>query len=376
MATQEKADLKQTPLYDLHQELGGKMVPFAGYQMPVQFPAGIIKEHLHTREKAGLFDVSHMGQMLLSGAGVAQELEKLIPIDVAALHNNRQSYAVFTNEQGGILDDLIITRWDEDRFFLVVNAACTEQDTAHLRANLSANITLEPLPDRALVALQGPAAVDVLGELAPAVKELVFLQGCHTDILGVECYVTRSGYTGEDGFEISMPANAALDIARKMLSFEAVEATGLGARDSLRLEAGLCLYGHDMDTNTSPIEASLIWSVSKSRRAGGAKEGGFLGADVVLRHIAEGVSRKRVGLSVEGRAPVREGSVIEDLEGNEVGLVTSGGFGANLDAPVAMGYVKTDLAKVGTPLHAVVRGKPRPVTVAKTPFVPQRYYRG
>jgi aminomethyltransferase len=376
MATQEQADLKQTPLYDLHVELGGKMVPFAGYRMPVQFPAGIIKEHLHTRNQAGLFDVSHMGQIILSGPGVAEELEKLIPIDVAALHNNQQSYAVLTNEQGGIQDDLIVTRWDENRFFLVVNAACKEQDIAHFRANLSDNISLEALPDRALLALQGPAAIDVLSELAPAVKDLVFLTGCHTEILGVECYVTRSGYTGEDGFEISMPANTALDIARKLLGFEQVEAIGLGARDSLRLEVGLCLYGHDMDTNTSPIEASLIWSISKSRRAGGAKEGGFLGADVVLGHIAEGVNRKRVGLSVGGRAPVREGAVIEDLDGNEVGVVTSGGFAANLEAPVAMGSVHIDLAKVGTPLQAVVRGKPRPITVAKMPFVPQRYFRG
>lgn len=372
----EQENLQYTPLYDLHVELGGKMVPFAGYKMPVQYPAGIIKEHLHTREQAGLFDVSHMGQMLISGEGVAEALEKLIPIDVAALGDNQQSYAVLTNDQGGILDDLIVTRWDEKRFFLVVNAACKEQDTAHLRANLGDGIELQPLEDRALIALQGPSAVDVLAELAPEVKELIFMNGCHVQILGADCYVTRSGYTGEDGFEISMPADKAETITRELLSFDQVEPVGLGARDSLRLEAGLCLYGHDMDANTTPVEASLIWAISKSRRLGGEKEGGFPGAEVVLAQIASGANRKRVGLAVEGRAPVREGAIIQDLEGNEVGVVTSGGFGANIEAPVAMGFVSMQQAAIGTQLQAIVRGKPRPVTVAKTPFVPQRYYRG
>lgn len=372
----EQENLQCTPLYDLHVELGGKMVPFAGYKMPVQYPAGIIKEHLHTREQAGLFDVSHMGQLLISGEGVAEALEKLIPIDVAALGDNQQSYAVLTNDQGGILDDLIVTRWDDKRFFLVVNAACKEQDTAHLRANLGDSIELQPLEDRALIALQGPSAVDVLAELAPEVKKLIFMNGCHVQILGADCYVTRSGYTGEDGFEISMPADRAEAITRELLSFDSVEPVGLGARDSLRLEAGLCLYGHDMDANTTPVEASLIWAISKSRRLGGEKEGGFPGADVVLAQIASGANRKRVGLAVEGRAPVREGAIIQDLEGNEVGVVTSGGFGANIEAPVAMGFVSTEQAAIGTQLQAIVRGKPRPVTVAKTPFVPQRYYRG
>jgi len=372
----EQENLQCTPLYDLHVELGGKMVPFAGYKMPVQYPAGILKEHLHTREQAGLFDVSHMGQMLICGEGVAEALEKLIPIDVAALGDNQQSYAVLTNEHGGILDDLIVTRWDEKRFFLVVNAACKEQDTAHLRANLGDGIELQPLEGRALVALQGPSAVDVLAELAPEVKELIFMNGCHVQILGADCYVTRSGYTGEDGFEISMPADKAEAITRKLLSFDQVEPVGLGARDSLRLEAGLCLYGHDMDANTTPVEASLIWAISKSRRLGGEKEGGFPGADVVLAQIASGANRKRVGLAVEGRAPVREGAIIQDLEGNEVGVVTSGGFGANIEAPVAMGFVSTEQAAIGTKLQAIVRGKPRAVTVAKTPFVPQRYFRG
>ncbi|MCV6606293.1 MAG: glycine cleavage system aminomethyltransferase GcvT, partial [Porticoccaceae bacterium] len=358
--------LQKTPLYDLHIELGAKMVPFTGYEMPVQYPEGIIKEHLHTRVQAGLFDVSHMGQLTLSGPGVTEALEALLPVDLGALPNNHSTYAVFTNEQGGILDDLIVTRWDDDTFFMVVNAACKEQDINHLRAHLGDAIELNVLSERALVALQGPAAVDVLAELCPDARELVFMTGCHTQVMGEACYVTRSGYTGEDGFEISMPAAAAETITRKLLSNEQVKPVGLGARDALRLEAGLCLYGNDMDTTTSPIEASLIWSISKSRRADGAKAGGFLGADAVLGHIANGVSRKRVGLAVEGRAPIREGAIIQDLNGNDVGVVTSGGFGANVEAPVAMGYVATELAKVGTELQALVRGKPRPVSVAKT----------
>lgn len=369
--------LAKTPLYDLHLELGGKLVPFAGYEMPVQYKGmGIIKEHQHTREHAGLFDVSHMGQVIVSGANAAQALERLVPVDLEALGINRQSYGLFTAEDGGILDDLIITKWAEDKFFVVVNAACKEQDLAHMQGNLGPDVLVEPLPDQALMALQGPTAKEVMAELAPATAELVFLTGCHTRIEGVDCYITRSGYTGEDGFEISLPAQHADKIARRILSFDEVEAIGLGARDSLRLEAGLCLYGHDMNAQTSPVEAALNWSISKSRRVGGAKAGGFFGAQTVLAQLADGASRKRVGLMVQGRVPVREGAEIVDAEGNPVGTITSGGFGPTIGAPVAMGYVQAAFAAPGTPLNALVRGKPVPLEVTRTPFVPQRYYRG
>ncbi len=370
-------DILKTPLYDLHLELGGKMVPFAGYQMPVQYKdMGIIKEHQHTREQAGLFDVSHMGQLVIDGENAAKALEALVPVDIEALDINQQTYALFTGKSGGILDDLIITRWGKEQFFLVVNAACKDQDVAHLKQHLGTQVELNLLNEQALMALQGPAAKQVMAELAPQTSELTFMSGCRAVIEGVECYITRSGYTGEDGFEISLPSAKADKIARRILSFAQVEAIGLGARDSLRLEAGLCLYGHDLDTETSPVEAALNWSVSKSRRSGGAKEGGFPGADLILGQMANGVSRKRVGLSVEGRVPVREGAELADAQGQRVGLVTSGGFAPTLNAAVAMGYVATESATVGTQLFALVRGKQIPVQVAKMPFVPQRYYRG
>ena len=370
------ATLKQTPLYSLHTELGAKLVPFAGYEMPVQYPAGIMQEHLHTRAQAGLFDVSHMGQVVISGPGVAEALETLVPVELASLPVNKQTYAVFTNDQGGIQDDLMICRWAEDRFFLVVNAACKEQDIAYLHANLP-GLELEYLGDnRGLLALQGPAAKDVMAELAPAACELVFMEGSRVELEGADCYITRSGYTGEDGFEISIPAESTEAVARKLLSFEQVEPVGLGARDSLRLEAGLCLYGHDLDTSTTPIEASLLWSISKPRRADGNKAGGFPGAEIIFKQIANGVSRKRVGLAVEGKAPVREGAELVDADGNQVGAVTSGGFGPSAGCPVAMGYVSSEYSAVDTRLNALVRGKPRPVAVAKMPFVEQRYYRG
>ncbi len=368
--------LALTPLNSLHDELGAKMVPFAGYRMPVQYPTGIIKEHQHTREHAGLFDVSHMGQVLLKGRQVDSALERLVPVDIEALGKNRQTYAVFTNEQGGIMDDLIITRWNDETLFVVVNAACKEQDIAHMKNHLGDGITVEPMEGQALLALQGPTAKDVMSALAPDTRTLVFLTGCHTRIDGVECYITRSGYTGEDGFEISLPGEHADKIARLILAHEEVLPIGLGARDSLRLEVGLCLYGHDMNTETSPIEASLIWSISKSRRAGGDKEGGFPGAATVLGQIAKGVTRKRVGLSVAGRVPVREGAELVDTDGNKVGKVTSGSYGATCGAPVAMGYVSTAMSAVDTQLNAMVRDKLVPVQVAKLPFVPQRYYRG
>lgn len=376
-STNSKGQLAQTPLHGLHLELGGKMVPFAGYEMPVQYKSmGIIKEHLHTRAQAGLFDVSHMGQLILSGDGVAQAMEKLVPVDVEALGIDKQTYALFTNEEGGIRDDLIITKWAENQLFVVVNAACKEQDIAHLRVNLDPQINLQPLSDQALLALQGPAAKEVMAVLAPATTELVFMSGCAVEMEGVRTYVTRSGYTGEDGFEISLPAQHADKIARRILSFEQVEAIGLGARDSLRLEAGLCLYGHDLDTQTSPIEAALSWSISKSRRTGGDKEGGFIGAQVILSQMMNSVTQKRVGFKVEGRVPVREGAQLVDADGNPVGRVTSGGFAPSLNAAVAMGYVSNEQAQLGTELHALVRDKRIPVKVVKMPFVPQHYFRG
>ena len=373
--TDPKTDLKATPLKDLHLELEARMVPFAGYEMPVQYPEGIKTEHLHTREHAGLFDVSHMGQVVITGEGVAQALEALVPVELESLGINKQTYALFTNDQGGILDDLMIARWAEDCFFLVVNAACKEQDLDHLKRHLP-GFEIEYLEGRGLLALQGPAAVNVMAQLAPEVRELVFMTGARATLAGIDCYITRSGYTGEDGFEISVPAESAELLARKLLSFDQVHAVGLGARDSLRLEAGLCLYGHDLDTETTPIQGSLLWSISKSRRADGEKAGGFPGADVIFKEQANGAARKRVGLKIEGKAPVREGAELVNTEGIQVGVVTSGGFGPSMDAPVAMGYVATEYAAVGTELNAMVRGKPRPVTVEKMPFVPQRYYRG
>lgn len=365
----------KTPLYDLHVELGGKMVSFAGYSMPVQYPLGIKGEHLHCRDYAGLFDVSHMGQLIIRGAGIALALEKLIPVDLEALAVNQQTYAVLTNEEGGILDDLIVCKWDEETFFLVVNAACKEQDIAHLKKHLP-DFEFEVLEDQALLALQGAKAREVMKKLSLPAGELTFMNGCETEIEGMPVFVTCSGYTGEDGFEISVAGGSADKLARVLLGFDEVDAIGLGARDSLRLEAGLCLYGHDMNSQTSPIEASLIWSVSKSRRAEGAKAAGFLGSERILNDIEQGVTRKRVGFLVEGRLPVREGAGIFDTQGNQVGEITSGGFGPSINAPVAMGYVPLSLAKLGTALTAKVRNKDIPITVAKTPFVPQRYFRG
>ena len=367
--------LRKTPLYNLHVELGAKMVPFAGYAMPVQYPGGVLKEHSHTRTQAGLFDVSHMGQVRLTGPDAARVFESLVPIDVVDLGLHCQRYAVFTDENGGVLDDLMVTN-NGDHLYVVVNAACKEQDIAHMRKRLGGKCEVDVLDDRALLALQGPAAATVMARFAPECARMVFMDAGKISLAGVECYVSRSGYTGEDGYEISVPDSHAEEVARLLLAQPEVAPIGLGARDSLRLEAGLCLYGHDMDTNTTPVEASIAWALSKARRADGARPGGYPGADVVMRQLAEGVAKKRVGLLVKDRMPVREGAEIVFADGKTVGKVTSGGFGATLGGPVAMGYVETEYAKIGTALNAIVRGKPVAVEVAKTPFVPQRYFRG
>jgi aminomethyltransferase len=371
----DNTELKITPLFNLHKELGAKMVPFAGYSMPVQYPMGVLKEHNHTRAQAGLFDVSHMGQVRLSGPNAAKAFETLVPVDIVDLPLNTQRYAVFTNEQGGILDDLMVSNGG-DHLFVVVNAACKDQDIAHMRKHLAGQCEIEILDDRALLALQGPAAVTVMARLAPETAKMIFMDSGKVTLVGVECFISRSGYTGEDGYEISVPNAKAEELARLLLAQPEVAPIGLGARDSLRLEAGLCLYGHDMDTTISPVEASLAWALSKPRRADGARPGGYPGADVILRQLAEGVAKKRVGLAVKDKMPVREGAELVDANGKVIGKVTSGGFGPTLNAPVAMGYVETEFAKVGTALHAIVRGKPVAVEVAKTPFTPQRYYRG
>jgi aminomethyltransferase len=373
--TGEPAELQRTPLHDLHVALGGKMVAFAGYAMPVQYRDGIIKEHRHTRDRAGLFDVSHMGQVRLHGAAAAEAMESLVPVDVLGLAANHQRYALFTNGNGGILDDLMITNAG-DHLFLVVNAACKEEDFSHLHDGLDGRCEVEELPGRALLALQGPESGAVMGRLAPATRDMVFMTAGEVAIDGVACFGTRSGYTGEDGFEISVPAERAEDLARLLLRQDGVQPAGLGARDTLRLEAGLCLYGSDLDADTTPVEASLVWALSKARRAEGARPGNFPGAEVILRQLAEGAVRKRVGLRPEGRAPVREGAELFDAEGRAIGKVTSGLFGPTVGGPVAMGYVESAHVKPGTVVWAPVRGKPQPLEVVRLPFVQQRYYRG
>lgn len=369
--------LNKTPLHGLHVALGGRMVPFAGYEMPVQYRAGILKEHLQTRESAGLFDVSHMGQAVLHGDGdVAAALETLVPADIKALTPGQMRYTQLLNDRGGILDDLMVTCPAEpdrqDELGLVVNAACKEADFALIERALAGRATLRRLDDRSLVALQGPKSSEVLSRFAPAVATMPFMSSAAVTIDGIEMTVSRSGYTGEDGYEISVPDADADAFARGLLELPEVAPIGLGARDSLRLEAGLCLYGHDIDETTTPIEAALTWSVGKRRR----EEGGFPGATVIQTQLADGVTRKRVGLLPEGRAPAREGTSITDADGNEIGRVTSGGFGPSLGGPMAMGYVAIGHAKPDTPVNLIVRGKVLPATVAKMPFVPQSYYRG
>ena len=369
--------LRKTSLHGLHVSLGARMVPFAGYDMPVQFTDGILKEHLHTREAAGLFDVSHMGQAVLRSDGdVAGALETLVPADIKGLAPGQMRYTQLLNDQGGILDDLMVTRPADpdlqDTLFLVVNAACKDADFALIESALDGVATLRRLDDRSLIALQGPQAAAVLSRLAPSVATMPFMSAAAMTIGGIEAMVSRAGYTGEDGYEISIPDADGDAFARQLLDQPEVAAIGLGARDSLRLEAGLCLYGHDIDETTTPIEAALTWSVGKRRR----EEGGFPGAAVIQRQLAEGVSRRRVGLLPEGRAPAREGAAITDTDGNEIGQVTSGGFGPSLGGPMAMGYVAVAHAKAETPVNLIVRGKALPARVAKMPFVPQRYYRG
>ncbi len=367
--------MKTVPLDGLHRELGGRMVPFAGYDMPVQYPDGIIAEHQHTREAAGLFDVSHMGQVRIHGAGATGALEALLPVDLEGLDTHAQVYALLTNDDGGVRDDLIITRWDDDTFFLVINAACKEADVAYMRERLP-DFALDELEDRALLALQGPQARDVVSALVPAAAELTFMRGCPAELEGEEIYVTCSGYTGEDGFELSIPAASAEAVARKLLADERVKLIGLGARDSLRLEAGLCLYGHELSETTTPVEAGLMWSISKARRADGERAGGFPGAEAIFAAQAAGVDRRRVGLKVDGKRPVREGQRVLNSEGGDVGVITSACVGPTAGAPIAMATVLADYREPGTSLSVDVRGKPLPVTVSKMPFVPQRYFRG
>lgn len=380
MATSTDAPLKRTPLYDLHVAAGAKMVPFAGYEMPVQYPLGVLKEHLWTREKAGLFDVSHMGQAALIAEDgkfetAARFLETLIPADIFGLQIGQQRYSQLLAADGGILDDLMVTRpkapGSDGAVFLVVNAACKDADYAHIKARLPSGIRLQVMADRALIALQGPMAAEVLAKQAPKAAALSFMSGTSAELGSMDCHISRSGYTGEDGYEISLsPANAVA--AWKLLTGDPlVQPIGLGARDSLRLEAGLCLYGHDIDTTTSPVEAALQWSIQKRRR----EEGGFPGAARIQRELSEGPARVRVGIKPEGRAPAREGTEILSAGGEKIGAITSGGFGPTVNGPVAMGYVTRANALPGTKLQLVVRGKPLPAEVVKLPFAPHRYFR-
>lgn len=376
MAEIQSGDLNKTALFDLHVELGAKMVPFAGYEMPVQYPLGVKKEHLHTRTQAGLFDVSHMGQVKLTGANAATALETLVPVDIIDLPVGKQRYALFTNEDGGIMDDLMVANYG-DWIYVVVNAACKEQDIAHMRANLGDGIELEVLDDRELIAIQGPTAAAALARIQPEVASMVFMDSREISIDGVDCIISRSGYTGEDGYEISIPSADTDRLVRLFLDQPEIEAIGLGARDSLRLESGLCLYGHDLDNATTPLEGSLIWAISPCRRATGERAGGFPGADKILDQITnKNWTRKRVGLLGEGRAPIREGAELFDAEGNKIGVVTSGTYGPTIEAPVAMGYVETAFSKLDTQVFAEVRGKKLPMTVSRMPFIEQRYFRG
>jgi len=370
-----ETSLLRTPLYDLHLELGARMVPFAGYSMPVQYPAGLIAEHLHTRAAAGLFDVSHMGQLSISGGDAAVALESLMPVDVISLTLGRQRYGVLLNDNAGILDDLMFTRRAAD-FLVIVNGACKVADTAHIQQHIGTRCQVTPLPDAALLALQGPLAATALERLVPGVGALVFMSGQSFVWQGYELFLTRSGYTGEDGFEISIPSEAALAFARALLQQPEVKPIGLGARNSLRLEAGLCLYGNDIDSGTTPAEAQLLWAVQKVRRTGGARAGGFIGAPTLLAQIDGGCARVRVGLRALERVPVREHTALHLPGGAAVGEVTSGLLGPSADAPIAMAYVDAAHSAPGIRLDALVRGKPVPMQVCPMPFVAHRYHRG
>ncbi|AXI44771.1 glycine cleavage system protein T [Sulfitobacter sp. SK012] len=360
---------KRTVLYDLHVELGGKMVDFAGWEMPVQYPMGIMGEHAQCREKAGLFDVSHMGQVILRGEGVAEKLESIAPSAFTTLPEGKARYTFFTNEDGGIMDDLIVTNAG-DHMFVVVNAALRHQDIPHMAKHLDGIEVIE-IFDRALVAVQGPKAEDVVGELCPAARELKFMESTLADIVGVECRISRLGYTGEDGYEISIPEGDAEKVARAFLADDDCAPSGLGARDSLRLEAGLCLYGNDIDNSTSPVEASLNWAMQKRRR----EEGGFPGAARIQRELSEGAEKKLVGIKPEGRAPARQGVEVQCVDGNTIGAITSGGFGPTVGAPVAMGYVSTAHAVPGEKVNLIIRGKAQPAEIVSLPFVKQNYKR-
>lgn len=362
-------DLKPTPLDALHRARGAKMVPFAGYAMPVHYQGGIIKEHLHTRAQASLFDVSHMGQAHLLGDDAAAALETLVPGDITGLGKGKTRYTLLTNDQGGIIDDLMVTNCGS-HLFVVVNAACKKGDFAHIRKRIGKRAKLKVLKDRALIALQGPAAAAVFGRFVPAARHMMFMTAETFKLGDIACFVTRSGYTGEDGYEISVAAKDAENLARLLLGEAEVMVAGLGARDSLRLEAGLCLYGSDIDARTTPIEAGLEWVIGKRRR----EQGGFPGADVILGQLKSGAPRRRVGLRPDGKAPARAHTPIQDKDGNAIGEVTSGGYGPTVEGPIAMGYVKAAFAAPGTPVNLMVRGKALAGQVVKLPFVEQRYF--
>jgi aminomethyltransferase len=370
-------ELLHTPLHALHLELGARMVPFAGYSMPVQYPMGLMQEHLHTRAAAGLFDVSHMGQLRLVGVDAAAAFETLMPVDVVDLGVNKQRYGLLLNDEGGIIDDLMFVNRGED-IFVIVNGACKHDDLAHIQATIGSLCHVNAQFDRALLALQGPQAVNALQRLLPGVEALVFMTGAAFEWAGGDLFITRSGYTGEDGFEISLPADIATDFARALLAQPEVRPVGLGARNSLRLEAGLCLYGQDIDSSTTPVQAALNWAIQKVRRTGGARSGGFPGAELVLAQLdgTEPLIKKRVGLTALERIPVREHCELQSADGTVIGEVTSGLLGPNIDQPVAMGYVSPEHATVGTRIHAMVRGKAVAMQVSAMPFVPNRYVRG
>lgn len=368
-------ELLKTPLYALHLELGAKMVPFAGYEMPVNYPGGIIAEHRHCRASASLFDVSHMGQLRLVGDDAARALESLVPVDVVDLAVGRQRYGFFTNASGGILDDLMITRRADD-LFLVVNASRKDDDIRHLITHIGHRCHVRPLPERGLLALQGPRAAQALARLNEGVTRLTFMTGGEFELAGSACFVTRSGYTGEDGFEISVPAEDAEELARALLSQPEVKAAGLGARDTLRLEAGLCLYGHDINETTTPVEAGLTWAIQKVRRHGGARAGGYPGSSVIHSQLDNGAVVKRVGLMGLERVPVREGAKITDGIGHALGHVTSGTLAPTVDAPIAMAYLAANHALPSHEVWADVRGKRQPMRVCPLPFTPNRYHRG
>ena len=370
------SEIRETPLHKMHVDAGAKMVPFAGYEMPVSYPLGIKKEHTHTRERAGLFDVSHMGQIRLSGEHAMSALESLVPVDIIDLPLMKTRYALFTSENGGVMDDLMVTNLGGNSLFLVVNAACKDSDFEHLQHNLGSSCELELCDDLALLALQGPKAVKVLSEYAPSIKEMAFMTAKQTKIDEIDCLVTRSGYTGEDGFEISVSAKDAESLASLLIANDEVEWIGLGARDSLRLEAGLSLYGHELDISHSPVESSLNWALSKVRRLGGEREGNYLGDQVILNQLENGSDTKVVGILPEGKMPIRDGAIIQDENGNQVGYVTSGGFGPTLNKPISIARIETKFNQSQSKLFGLVRDKIIAVEIVKLPFVKHNYYRG